>query len=264
MFIWNTSLMLFLTAAITFYSSDWKGWGRPTHFLSEMLQNLQKFLQAKLVLANASLQKSKENSKTEKKHLTCSCNWHFFEHMLLHSPNPLSLLPPWHTVESSSGVSQPEPQPCPVFSAASTSCLQEGQAATPSFHFLWCSLSLGVLEWTGPPQAWRLGNNPPRSLGNWSHPLPLVSCPWTVECVVGCRLLQRAAATLSSLEQLSAAWWARLQISSFSIPFSSSTNAMTQDARGQFSGCRYPDIETANSLLPHPALLVHNMLNWIK
>ena len=109
--------------------------------------------------------------------------------MLLHSPNPLSLLPPWHTVESSSGVSQPEPQPCPVFSAASTSCLQEGQAATPSFHFLWCSLSLGVLEWTGPPQAWRLGNNPPRSLGNWSHPLPLVSCPWTVECVVGCRLL---------------------------------------------------------------------------
>ena len=70
-----------------------------------MLQDLQKFLQAKLVLANASLQKSKENSKTEKKHLTCSCNWHFFEHMLLHSPNPLSLLPPWHTVESSSGVS---------------------------------------------------------------------------------------------------------------------------------------------------------------
>ena len=115
----------------------------------------------------------------------------FFEHMLLHSPNYLSLLPPWpwHTVESSSGVCQPQPQPRPVFSAASTSCLQEGQAATPSFHFLWCSLSLGVLEWTGPPQAWRLGNHPPRSLGNWSHPLPLVSCPWTVECVVGCRLL---------------------------------------------------------------------------
>ena len=66
-FIWKTSLMLFLTAAITFYSSDWKGWGRPTHILSEMLQDLQKFLQAKLVLANASLQKSKENSKTEKK-----------------------------------------------------------------------------------------------------------------------------------------------------------------------------------------------------
>ena len=44
-----------------------KGWGRPTHILSEILQDLQKFLQAKLVLANASLQKSKENSKTEKK-----------------------------------------------------------------------------------------------------------------------------------------------------------------------------------------------------
>ena len=126
----------------------------------------------------------------------------FFEHMLLHSPNYLSLLPPWpwHTVESSSGVCQPQPQPRPVFSAASTSCLQEGQAATPSFHFLWCSLSLGVLEWTGPPQAWRLGNNPPRSLGNWSHPLPLVSAWSAVD------YSQRAAAALSSLDQLSAAW----------------------------------------------------------
>ena len=109
--------------------------------------------------------------------------------MIFHSPNPISLLPAWHTVESSSGVSQPQRQPRPVFSAASTSCLQEGQAATPSFHFLWWFLSLGVLEWTGLPQAWILQNSPPRSLGNWFHSLPLVSCPWTVQCVIGCRLL---------------------------------------------------------------------------
>ena len=104
--------------------------------------------------------------------------------MLLHSPNILSLLSPWHIVESSSGVSQPQPEPRPVFNAASTSCLQEGRAP-----FLWCSLSLGVLEWTGPLQAQRLEKNPPRSLRNWFHPLPPVSCPWTVECVVSCRLL---------------------------------------------------------------------------
>ena len=55
--------------------------------------------------------------------------------MLLHSPNPLSLLPPWHTVESSSGASQPQPQPRPVFSAASTSCLLEAKLQLPPFTF---------------------------------------------------------------------------------------------------------------------------------
>ena len=64
-----------------------------------------------------------------------------------------------------------------------------------------CSLSLGVLEWTGPPQAGRLWVNPPMSLGNSSHPLPLVSAWSAVD------YSQRAAATLSSLDQLSSAWW---------------------------------------------------------
>ena len=63
-----------------------------------------------------------------------------------------------------------------------------------------CSLSLGVFEWTGPPQAGRLWVNPPRSLGNWSHSLPLVPAWLAVD------YSQRAAATLSSLDQLSAAW----------------------------------------------------------
>ena len=64
-----------------------------------------------------------------------------------------------------------------------------------------CSLYLGVLEWTGPPQAGRLWVNPPRSLGNWSHPLTLVSAWSAVD------YSQRAAATFSSLNQLSAALW---------------------------------------------------------
>ena len=64
-----------------------------------------------------------------------------------------------------------------------------------------CSLSLGVMGWTGPPQAIRLWVNPPRSLGNWSHPLPFVSAWSAVD------YSQRAAAALSSLDQLSAAWW---------------------------------------------------------
>ena len=64
-----------------------------------------------------------------------------------------------------------------------------------------CSLSLGVLEWNGPPQAGRLWVNPPRSLGNWSHPLPLVSAWLAVD------YSQRAAATLSSLDLLSDVWW---------------------------------------------------------
>ena len=64
-----------------------------------------------------------------------------------------------------------------------------------------CSSSLGVLEWTSPPQAGRLWVNPPRSLGNWSHPSPFVSAWSAVD------YSQRAAATLSSLDQLSAAWW---------------------------------------------------------
>ena len=64
-----------------------------------------------------------------------------------------------------------------------------------------CFLSLGVLEWTGPPQAGSLWFNPPRSLGNWSHPLPLVSAWSSVDYSQG------AAATLSTLDHLSAAWW---------------------------------------------------------
>ena len=56
----------------------------------------------------------------------------------------------------------------------------------------WC---LGV---NCPPQAERLWFNPPGSLGNWSHPLPLVSAWSAVD------YSQRAAAALSSLDQLSA------------------------------------------------------------
>ena len=52
------------------------------------------------------------------------------------------------------------------------------------------------------PQAWRLWVNPPSSLGNWSHPWPLVSVWSAVDCS------HRAAASLSSLDQLSAAWCA--------------------------------------------------------
>ena len=70
-----------------------------------------------------------------------------------------------------------------------------------------CSLSLGVLEWTGPTQAGRLWFNPAGSLGNWSHPLPLVSAWSAVD------YSQRAAAALSLLDQMSAAWWgAALQL----------------------------------------------------
>ena len=61
-----------------------------------------------------------------------------------------------------------------------------------------CSLSLGVLEWTGPPQAGRLELI---LLGPWGiDPLPLVSAWSAVD------YSQRAAAALSSLDQLSAAW----------------------------------------------------------
>ena len=51
------------------------------------------------------------------------------------------------------------------------------------------------------PLSWKNLIYPLRSLGNWSHPLPLVSAWLAVD------YSQRAAATLSSLDQLSAAWW---------------------------------------------------------
>ena len=63
------------------------------------------------------------------------------------------LLPPflaWHHVESSSGVCQPQLQPQPLSSAASTSCLQEGPTLTPFFHFLCCSWCGRVADYSRP------------------------------------------------------------------------------------------------------------------
>ena len=54
------------------------------------------------------------------------------------------------THRSSSGVYQPQLQPQPVSSAASTSCLQEGPAATPFFHFLWCSWCFREADYSRP------------------------------------------------------------------------------------------------------------------
>ena len=92
--------------------------------------------------------------------------------------------------------------------------VQEGAVAVPaqgpSHPVPWgvtCSLSLGVLEWTGPAQAGRLWVNPPGSLGNWSHPLPLVSAWAAVD------YSQRAAAALFSLDQLSGVCCVVLSIS---------------------------------------------------
>ena len=121
--------------------------------------------------------------------------------MLLHSPNPLSLLPSWHTVESSSGVSQPEPQPCPVFSAASTSCLQEGQAATPSFHILqrsWffrvadCSRPVTLADCCCPSTCW-----PHKSMQQSTGLLkPLIGC-----MVPKLQVGNRVCATLNTANQ---------------------------------------------------------------
>ena len=55
-------------------------------------------------------------------------------------------LPAWHHVESSSSVCQPQP----VFSAASTSCLQEGPTPNPFFHFLCCSWCFKVADYSRP------------------------------------------------------------------------------------------------------------------
>ena len=66
-------------------------------------------------------------------------------------------------------------------------------------HLLLVSWCLGV-NW--PPSGRKTWVNPPGSLGNWSHPLPLVSAWSAVD------YSQRAAAALSSLDQLSAAWCA--------------------------------------------------------
>ena len=70
-------------------------------------------------------------------------------------------------------------------------------------HLLIVSWCLGV---NCPPQTWRLLIYPPSSLGNWSHPWPLVSEWSAVDCS------HRAAAALSSLDQLSAAWCALILI----------------------------------------------------
>ena len=59
-------------------------------------------------------------------------------------------LPAWHHIESSSGVCQPQLQPQPVSSAASTSCLQEGPNSTPFFHFLCCSWCFRVADYSRP------------------------------------------------------------------------------------------------------------------
>ena len=64
-------------------------------------------------------------------------------------------------------------------------------------HLLLVSWCFGV-NW--PPSGRKTLS--PRSLGNWSHPFPLVSWSWSAM-----DYSQRAAATLFSLDQLSAAWW---------------------------------------------------------
>ena len=71
--------------------------------------------------------------------------------MLLHSPYPLSPWPPWHHVESSSGVCQPQPQPRPVSSAASTASCRKAQLQLPSFTFYDVH---GVSEWQTTPGRW--------------------------------------------------------------------------------------------------------------
>ena len=126
--------------------------------------------------------------------------------MLLHSPNPLSLLPPWHTVESSSGASQPQPQPRPVFSAASTSCLLEAKLQLPPFTFYDAPCLLVSWSELAPlrPKYWEI-----ILLGPWGIDLipcllSLVLGQWSAWSAVDCS--QRAAASLSSLDKLSAAW----------------------------------------------------------
>ena len=62
----------------------------------------------------------------------------------------ITFLPCRHHVESSSGVCQPQLQPQPVSSAASTSCLQEGPTSNTFFHFLCCSLCFRVEDYSRP------------------------------------------------------------------------------------------------------------------
>ena len=63
------------------------------------------------------------------------------------SPSSLACLAPcWELL----GVCQPQLQPHPVSSAASTSCLQEDPTSTTFFHFLCCSLCFGVADYSRP------------------------------------------------------------------------------------------------------------------
>jgi hypothetical protein len=187
-----------------------------------MLQDLQKFLQAKLVLANASLQKSKENSKTEKKHLTCSCNWHFlsicfFTHLitfLFCLPDPGTLLRA-PLVSLSPSLSPVQFSVQPPLAACRKAKLQ-----LPPFTFYDAPCLLVSWSELAPlrPEDWEI-----ILLGPWG--IDLIPCLlslglglWTAWSAVDCS--QRAAAPLSSLDQLSAAWcWGR-SVTNRAIPSS--------------------------------------------
>ena len=159
---------------------------KPLHFsiLSEVLKSLQEILQATLELANTSMQKSEEKFNTEKG-IYDSVNSNNIWSCAMCIDSWMTRTVPGCSRCQGGGRSgcRPCPMPSPPIPCEVT-----------------CSLSLGVLEWTGPPQARRLWFNPPGSLGNWSHPLPLVSAWSAVD------YSQRAAAALSPLDQLSAAW----------------------------------------------------------
>ena len=113
-----------------------------------------------------------------------------------------------------------------------------------------CSLSLDFLEWTGPPQPGRLWVNPPRSLRNWYHPLPLVSAWSAVD------YSQRAAATLPSLDQLSAAWWSATGCALLSIQPTKTAQKLTVplDFRST-AGC-VPASHFAGPLDPYFSLIM--------
>ena len=149
-----------------------------------MYKSLQEVLQATLKLANTSMPKRLREVQYIKKAFTIQ-----FILICMGMCNVHRLMYDWDSTWMSqvSGLrkellpSLPYPRPSPPSPLGS--------------HLLLVSWCLGV-NW---PR--RLWGNPPMSLGNWSHPLPLVSAWLAVD------YSQRAAATLSSLDQLSAAWW---------------------------------------------------------
>ena len=171
-----------------------------------MLQNLQKFLQAKLVLANASLQKSKENSKTEKKHLTCSCNWHFLSICFFTHLIPFLFCLPGTLLRAPLVSLSPSLSPVQFSVQPPLAACRKAKLQLPPFTFYDAPCLLVSWSELAPlrPEDWEI-----ILLGPWGIDLipcllSLVLGQWSAWLAVDCS--QRAAATLSSLDQLSAAW----------------------------------------------------------